>query len=131
MLCAVLSVTLSAAIFVFAEPLVQIFVSAGETAIVREGARGLRILAVPYVLCSQLTLYMSYFKGAGDVRVALGGSLSQVLIRVAICFSLAPVIGMDAVWLAMPATWLLVGGFSFFYERSQDWEKRWKTDLHV
>ena len=131
LLCAVLSVALSALIFIFAGPLVQVFVTARETEIVRVGARGLRILAVPYVLCGQLQLFMSFFRGAGDVRVAFWGSLAQVLIRLVICYSLAPVIGLDAVWFAMPATWVMVGAFSFFYDRRQDWPARWRSNLGV
>ncbi len=129
--CAALAVALSVPIFLFAESLVQLFVTADEAEIIRVGARGLRILAVPYALCGQLTLFMCFFKGAGDMRVASAGSLAQVLIRLVICCSLAPVIGMDAVWLAMPATWVLVGGFSFLYDRRQDWARRWQTDLTV
>ena len=130
-LCAVLSVALSALIFCFAESLAGIFVTREQTEIIRLGARGLRILAVPYVLCSQLALYMSFFKGAGAVRAALAGSLSQVAVRLLICTVLAPVIGLDAVWFAMPATWVLIGGISFVYDRKTDWEQRWKSGLKV
>ncbi|MBR2571325.1 MAG: MATE family efflux transporter [Clostridia bacterium] len=130
-LCAALSVVLSGVILALAAPLVQIFVTAGETEIVREGARGLRILTVPYVLCAQLALYMSFFKGAGDVRVAFFGSFAQVMIRLVLCWSLAPAIGMDAVWFAMPATWVIMGLFSFLYDRRQNWEERWRTSLRV
>ena len=130
-LCAVLSAALSALIFCFVESLAGIFVTREQTEIIRLGARGLRILAVPYVLCSQLALYMSFFKGAGAVRAALAGSLSQVAVRLLICTVLAPVIGLDAVWFAMPATWVLIGGISFVYDRKTDWEQRWKSGLKV
>ncbi|MBR2571400.1 MAG: hypothetical protein IKE30_04655, partial [Clostridia bacterium] len=59
------------------------------------------------------------------------GSFAQVMIRLVLCWSLAPVIGMDAVWFAMPATWVIMGLFSFLYDRRQNWEERWRTSLRV
>lgn len=108
--CALMSLTASAFIFVFAENLVQLFVTAEETQIIRIGSRGLRVLAVPYALCSQANIFISYFRGVGEVGIAFWASLSQVVIRLAICFLLSPLpaVGMDAVWFSMPATWVVV-----------------------
>ncbi len=123
--CALLSVLASALIFIFAEQLVQIFVTVDETEIIRTGAWGLRVLAVPYVLCSQMNILISFFKGAGDVNVAFWASLSQVFIRLAVSFGLSPIpsIGINAVWFSMPLTWLLVGAFCALYYKSHRWER--------
>lgn len=123
--CALLSAIASVLIFFFAENLVQLFVTADQTEIIRIGAWGLRVLAVPYVLCSQMNVFISFFKGVGDVNVAFWASLGQVIIRLAISFGLSPVekIGMNAVWFAMPTTWFLVCMFSFWYYTSGRWKK--------
>ena len=96
-----------------------------ETEIIRTGAWGLRVLAVPYVLCSQMNILISFFKGAGDVNVAFWASLSQVFIRLAVSFGLSPIpsIGINAVWFSMPLTWLLVGAFCALYYKSHRWER--------
>ena len=129
--CAVLSLVMSMAIYLLAEPLVALFVSAREAETVALGARGLRILAVPYLLCSQLALMISFFRGAGAVRVTFWCALAQVGVRLSICYGLSPVIGLDAVWFSMPATWVIFNVFSFFYYRSQSWEARWERGLRA
>ena len=123
--CGAMSVAASALIFVFAESMVQIFVTAEEVETISIGAWGLRVLAVPYILCSQANIFTSFFRGVGAVRVAFWFSFLQVIIRLAICFGLSPIpaIGLNAVWFCMPVTWLQVCLLSWFYYRSRCWEK--------
>lgn len=123
--CGAMSVAASALIFVFAESMVQIFVTAEEVETISIGAWGLRVLAVPYILCSQANIFTSFFRGVGAVRVAFWFSFLQVIIRLAICFGLSPIpaIGLNAVWFCMPVTWLQVCLLSWFYYRSRRWEK--------
>lgn len=119
--CALMSLAASAFIFVFAKGLVQLFVTAEETEIIRIGSWGLRVLAVPYVLCSQANIFISYFKGVGEVNRAFWASFGQVVIRLAICFGLSPVpaIGMNAVWFSMPVTWVAVCGLGWKWYRER------------
>ena len=123
--CGAMSVAASALIFLFAESLVQIFVTAQEAETIAIGAWGLRVLAVPYILCSQANIFTSFFRGVGAVKVAFWFSFLQVIIRLAICFGLSPIpaIGLNAVWFCMPITWMQVCLLSWFYYRSRRWEK--------
>ena len=126
--CGIMSVIASAFIFVYAESMVQIFVTADEVQTITIGAWGLRVLAVPYILCSQANIFTSFFRGVGAVNTAFWISLAQVLLRLAICFGLSPIpaIGLNAVWFCMPVTWLQVCIFSWFYYKSRRWEKHMK-----
>lgn len=129
--CGTMSVAASALIFVFAESLVQIFVTAEEIETIVIGAWGLRVLAVPYILCSQANIFTSFFRGVGAVKVAFWISFLQVVIRLAICFGLSPIpaIGLNAVWFCMPVTWVQVCLFSWVYYRSHRWEKFMKFGM--
>ena len=126
--CGAMSVAASTLIFIFAEAMVQIFVTAEEVQTITIGAWGLRVLAVPYILCSQSNIFTSFFRGVGAVKVAFWISFAQVVIRLAICFGLSPIpaIGMNAVWFCMPITWAQVCLFSWVYYRSRRWEKGMK-----
>lgn len=126
--CSVLSVVASAFIFVYAEHMVQIFVTAEQVETITIGAWGLRVLAVPYILCSQGNIFTSFFRGVGAVKVAFWISFSQVVLRLAICFGLSPIpaIGLNAVWFCMPITWVWICTFSWAYYRSRRWEKHMK-----
>lgn len=120
---AVFSLIASLLIFVFAPQLVQIFILPEETEIIAMGVWGLRVLAPLFLLCNQLNLFISFFRGAGAVSVAFWVSLANIIIRILFAFSLAPFIGMDAVWFCMPCTWVLCGGFSLWYYLSGRWRR--------
>lgn len=119
---AVFSIVASVLIFVFAEQLMHIFVRPEEAEIVRLGVWGLRVLAPLFLLCNQLNLFISFFRGVGAVSMAFYISFAQIVVRILFSFSLAPVIGLDAVWFCMPVTWILCGGFSFWYYRRGRWQ---------
>lgn len=121
---AVFSVAASVFIFVFAKPLMHIFINPSEVEIVQMGVWGLRVLAPLFLLCNQLNLFISFFRGVGAVSVAFWVSFAQIVVRILFAFSLAPFIGMDAVWFCMPATWVLCGAFSFWYYRSGRWGRQ-------
>ena len=123
--CGLMSVAASSLIFVFAEELVQVFVTASEVETITIGAWGLRVLAVPYILCSQANIFTSFFRGVGAVKVAFWISFLQVVLRLLICFGLSPIpaIGLNAVWFCMPITWAQVCIFSWLYYKSRHWDK--------
>jgi Na+-driven multidrug efflux pump len=121
---AAFSAVVSVLIFVFAAQLTRIFIRAEETDIVRMGVWGLRVLAPLFLLCNQLNLFISFFRGAGAVSMAFWISLAQIAVRILFAFSLAPFLGMDAVWFCMPVTWVACGAFSLWYYRGGRWRRK-------
>jgi putative MATE family efflux protein len=124
-LCAVLSVALSAVIFIMAEKLLLIFVKPEETETIRMGVTCLRVLAPPFLINGQLNVFISFFRGIGAVRTAFYISLSQVILRILLAgvFSRVSWIGVNAIWFCMPVTWLFCGAFSLYYYLSGRWKK--------
>lgn len=63
-------------------------------------------------------------RGAGDVVVFTLANLVNLGVRVAGAFLLAPVIGVEAVWYAVPAGWIVNFLISFVRFLSGKWSKK-------
>ena len=106
---AVFCAAVSVLICCFAERLMGIFVDAGETAIIAEGARYLRIEGAMYVGIGVLFLWYGYFRGVGRPQVSLLLTVISLGTRVALSYALAPHTdwGVLVIWWAIPIGWVL------------------------
>lgn len=109
---------ISALIFVFAETLMQCFIDAGETEIIAQGARYLRIEGAMYVGIGILFLWYGYFRGIGKPHLSLVLTIISLGTRVVLSYALAPrtSLGVTAIWCAIPIGWLLadLAGLIFY-----------------
>ena len=103
--CAAVSVL----IFIFAESLMGVFVDPGETAIIAEGARYLRIEGATYIGIGILFLWYGYFRGVGKPQISLLLTVISLGTRVLLSYSLAPrtPLGVIVIWISIPIGWLL------------------------
>lgn len=109
----VFSLVVSAVVFVFAEPLMSIFVGSGETEIVRIGAQYLKTEGAFYIGIG--ILFMLY----GLYRALLVPSMSLILTiislgtRVVLAYTLSSVdsIGVFGIWISVPIGWALADIF--------------------
>lgn len=112
--CAVVSVL----IFFLAGPLMGLFVKQGETAIIAEGIRYLRIEGACYVGIGCLFLFYGYFRAVGRPAVSLILTIVSLGTRVALAYALAPntPLGVIAIWWAIPIGWGLadLAGYLLF-----------------
>ena len=107
-LCAlVFCVIVSAAVFVFAQPLMRLFVDASETAVIAEGVRYLRIEGACYCGIGCLFLFYGLYRGLGRAGFSLVLTVVSLGTRVALAYLLAPVAGLPGVWWAIPIGWVL------------------------
>lgn len=110
---------LSAAVCFFAEPLMKIFISPEETAIISIGVAYLRIEGAFYFGIGFLFLWYGYFRGMGRPGVSVVLTVISLGLRVLLAYSLAPTsIGICAIWWAIPIGWILadLAGL-FFYQK--------------
>lgn len=119
------SLCASALIFVFAKPLMLIFVNVSDVEIIAMGAECLRALAPLFFLCGALNCFIGFFKGVGDVSGAMAISVAQIVIRILVAYSLAGIatIGIRAVWWCMPVTWVICSAMAYLRYRSGRWKK--------
>lgn len=101
--CLVVSVL----IFLFAKYLMMIFVHPEETEIIRIGVEYLRIEGSFYCGIGLLFLFYAYYRGIGKPEMSVVLTVISLGTRVAISYALAPTLGVQIIWCAIPIGWVL------------------------
>lgn len=101
------SLAVSALVWIFAEPLMKIFVDGSETAVISCGVRYLHIEGAFYLGIGCLFLLYGLFRGMGKPGVSLVLTIISLGTRVALAYALAPVIGETGIWMSVPIGWAL------------------------
>lgn len=113
LLSAVFSIAVSAAVFLFARPLIGLFIDGGNAEVIGMGAAYLRIEGVFYVLIGFLFLLYGLYRGVGRAGMSVVLTVVSLGSRVLIAYSFAPVIGYTAIFWAIPIGWLLADALGF------------------
>lgn len=125
----VFCVVVSTAVWIFARPLMLIFVNADETAIIAEGVRYLRIEGVFYCGIGCLFLLYGLYRALGRPGMSVVLTIVSLGTRVALAYILSavPSIGVVGIWWAVPIGWILADAVGAGYyilkrERMMGWE---------
>lgn len=105
----VFSLILSLAVFVFAEPLMSLFIDAGETAVISEGVRYLRIEGSFYALIGILFLLYGLYRALGRPGMSVILTVVSLGTRVGLAYALSaiPLFGVTGIWWSVPVGWFL------------------------
>ncbi len=108
---------ISIAVFVLAEPLMTLFIDAGETAVIAEGVRYLRIEGAFYYLIAALFLFYGLYRALGKPGMSVVLTIVSLGIRVALAYALAPIplFGVVGIWWSVPIGWLLADALGLIY----------------
>lgn len=111
--CAVVS----AAVWVFAQPLMGLFVEAGETEIIAEGVRYLRIEGAFYCGIGCLFLLYGLYRALGRPGMSVVLTVISLGTRVALAYILSaiPAVGVVGIWWSVPVGWLLADAAGILY----------------
>lgn len=116
---------ISLVIFLFAGPLMEIFVDRGETEIIREGIRYLRIEGSFYWGIGCLFLLYGLYRGIGHPGMSLVLTVISLGSRVVLSYALAPrpEFGVTAIWWSIPIGWMLADfvGFVYYKKGTLQW----------
>lgn len=93
-----------------------------ETAF-KTGMDYVRFISFFYVCIGLKATTDGLLRGAGDVVVFTAANLVNLAIRVSVAALLAPVIGVQAVWFAVPMGWTANYIISFFRYLTGKWER--------
>ena len=110
---------ISAGVFIFAKPLLLLFVKPQETEILAVGISYLRIEGSFYCLIGFLFLFYGFYraiKKPGMSVILTAASLGSRVI-LAYILSAVPWIGVTGIWAAVPIGWLLADGIGYLYYR--------------
>lgn len=109
----------SACVFLFARPLMLLFVNAREVQIIEIGVRYLRIEGAFYIGIGLLFLLYGFYRGIGRAGISIVLTVISLGSRVALAYALSavPAIGLVGIWWAVPIGWALADAFGLLYCR--------------
>ncbi len=116
------SLFVSVCVFIFAEPLMALFIDAGETAVIMEGVQYLRIEGSFYCLIGGLFLLYGLYRALARPGMSVVLTIVSLGMRVALAYTLAaiPMFGVAGIWWSVPIGWFLadtLGAVYYFINR--------------
>lgn len=120
LLSGVFSLVISAAVFIFAAPLMRIFIDASETEVIAAGVHYLRIEGAFYIGIGFLFLLYGYYRAVKRAGMSVVLTVISLGTRVLLAYVLSAVdtIGVTGIWLAIPIGWFLADAVGLFYMKS-------------
>ena len=97
----------SALVFVFARPLLTLFIDPSETEILDIGVHYLRAEGVFYVGIGVLFLLYAIYRGLEQAGMSVVLTVISLGLRVVLAYAFAPRFGVTAIWLAIPIGWFI------------------------
>jgi len=117
---AVFCTAVSAAVVIFSEDLMMIFVKADETDIIRSGARYLVTEGSFYVGIGILFLLYGYYRGINKPEMSLILTVVSLGTRVVLAYFLSQfeAVGVYGIWISIPIGWLLADTAGIIYMKA-------------
>lgn len=106
-LCSALfCIIISFLVFIFAQPLMQIFIAPEETAIIHAGVHYLHIEGACYVGIGILFLLYGYYRAVNQPAMSVILTIASLGTRVALAYLLSSTpLGVTGIWLSVPIGW--------------------------
>lgn len=107
----------SAAIWIFARPLMLLFIDLGENAIISEGIRYLHIEGAFYCGIGCLFLLYGLYRALGRPGMSVVLTILSLGTRVALAYGLSSIsaIGVVGIWWSVPIGWFLADAVGLLY----------------
>ncbi len=112
---------ISILVFIFAQPLMQIFIDPQEEAIIAAGVQYLRIEGACYIGIGILFLLYGYYRAVNMPSMSVILTIASLGTRVVLAYVLSaiPAIGVVGIWLSVPIGWALADiiGIMYYFTR--------------
>lgn len=111
------SLAVSAVVFIFARPLMGLFVDSAETQIIAEGVRYLRIEGAFYFGIGILFLLYGLYRAVGRPGMSVVLTVLSLGTRVLLAYALSaiPALGVVGIWWSVPIGWALADIVGILY----------------
>lgn len=111
------SLAISAVVFIFACPLMGLFVDSAETQIIEEGVRYLRIEGAFYFGIGILFLLYGLYRAVGRPGMSVVLTVLSLGTRVVLAYALSaiPALGVVGIWWSVPIGWALADIVGILY----------------
>lgn len=117
----ILCVPITAVYLLAARPLVAFFIKSPTDLALASGTRFLYITAPFYCVISVKLAADGVLRGAGLMKKFMAATFTDLLLRVVLAETLAPVAGYSGIWCAWPIGWTLGMVLSVFFYRNGPW----------
>ncbi|MEG0124443.1 MAG: MATE family efflux transporter [Clostridia bacterium] len=107
----------------FGRVVIQLFLSAENTAALAIGTQFLRVVAPFYYVVALKLATDGILRGAGRMNEFMGGTLADLVLRVSLSFVLAAPLGLLGVWWSWPIGWTLATLLSVWFYRRGKWKQ--------
>lgn len=116
-------IAISSAVWIFARPLMGLFVNEDETAIIKEGIRYLHIEGTFYWGIGCLFLLYGLYRAIAVPAMSVALTVISLGTRVLLAYFLSsiPAIGVAGIWWAIPIGWILADTVGILYYRKLAW----------
>lgn len=110
-------VVVSLLVFIFAKPLMGIFIDKGESAIIAAGVHYLHIEGACYVGIGMLFLLYGYYRAINQPAMSVILTIASLGTRVLLAYILSAikVIGVTGIWMSVPIGWFLADMIGIWY----------------
>ena len=113
---AIFCIIISSLVFIFARPLMQIFISSEETEIIQAGVHYLHIEGAFYIGIGILFLLYGYYRAVNQPVMSVILTIASLGTRVALAYILsATFMGVTGIWLSVPIGWFLADMIGIIY----------------
>lgn len=116
-----ITMAISAFPLLMPETLMQIFISSAETSVIEYGVIYLSTLFFFFFLNALMYSMSSFFRGVGDMNVALAMSMISLGVRISVAYALAKPLGYLTISLSQPISWVCALALAFWAYRSGRW----------
>lgn len=116
----IFSLIISAAVFIFAAPLMRIFIAASQTQVIAAGVHYLRIEGAFYIGIGFLFLLYGYFRAIKRAGMSVVLTVISLGTRVLLAYALSSIssIGVTGIWAAIPIGWFLADVTGLIYMKA-------------
>ena len=120
----IFSIVISVLVCLLAAPLMGIFVSAKETAVIACGMRYLRIEGAFYLGIGCLFLLYGYYLAIDQAQMSLILTIISLGTRVVLAYILSAYIGETGIWMSIPIGWGLADVTGIWYMKKAVRQKK-------
>lgn len=110
-------IAVSAAVVLFARPLMLIFVQPQETEILAQGVRYLQVVGLFYWGIGCLFLLYGFYRAVKRPGMSVVLTVISLGMRVLLAYLLSAYIGVIGIWVAIPVGWVLADMAGLLYYR--------------
>ncbi len=108
---------------IFAPKLIGLFVDSRESInVINVGTEFLRTLAPFYLVVGLKMVCDGVLRGAGAMKDFMFATFSDLILRVALSFILASIIGYSGIWWAFPLGWIIGTALSVYFYYKGTWK---------